>query len=82
MIRVGVWGPGSMGVIALRGVIDHPRLELVGVVVHSGGTHVWTGVVALVAFKIADLIVGLRPSEDVEREGLDISEHGETAYHM
>jgi 2,4-diaminopentanoate dehydrogenase len=35
MIKVGVWGPGSMGVIALRGVIDHPDLELVGVVVHS-----------------------------------------------
>jgi 2,4-diaminopentanoate dehydrogenase len=34
-IRVAVWGPGSMGVIALRGVIDHPELELVDVVVHS-----------------------------------------------
>src|ERR1700760_2150327 len=34
-IRVAVWGPGSMGVIALRGVIDHPRLELVDLVVHS-----------------------------------------------
>ena len=35
MIKVGVWGPGSMGVIALRGVIDHPRLQLVDLVVHS-----------------------------------------------
>ena len=35
MLKVGVWGPGSMGVIALRGVIDHPQLELVDVVVHS-----------------------------------------------
>jgi 2,4-diaminopentanoate dehydrogenase len=32
---VAVWGPGSMGVIALRGVIDHPELELVDLVVHS-----------------------------------------------
>ncbi|MDT5222965.1 MAG: hypothetical protein QOG19_372, partial [Mycobacterium sp.] len=32
---VGVWGPGSMGVIALRGVIDHPQLQLVDLVVHS-----------------------------------------------
>jgi Amt family ammonium transporter len=47
-----------------------------------GVTIVWTAVVAIVAFKIADLIVGLRPAEDVEREGLDIGEHGETAYHM
>ncbi|MEN4449444.1 dihydrodipicolinate reductase [Mycobacterium sp. SM3041] len=35
MIKVGLWGPGSMGVIALRGVIDHPELELVDLVVHS-----------------------------------------------
>ncbi|BBY39592.1 diacylglycerol kinase [Mycobacterium mantenii] len=35
MLKVGIWGPGSMGVIALRGVIDHPELELVDVVVHS-----------------------------------------------
>ena len=34
-IRVAVWGPGSMGVIALRGVIDHPELKLVDLVVHS-----------------------------------------------
>src|SRR5712672_1101153 len=34
-IRVAVWGPGSMGVIALRGVIDHPQLQLVDLVVHS-----------------------------------------------
>ncbi|WP_082971176.1 dihydrodipicolinate reductase [Mycobacterium sp. 852002-51971_SCH5477799-a] len=35
MIKVGVWGPGSMGVVALRAVIDHPALQLVDVVVHS-----------------------------------------------
>src|SRR3954466_2822051 len=34
-IRVAVWGPGSMGVIALRGVIDHTELALAGLVVHS-----------------------------------------------
>ena len=45
-------------------------------------TVIWTAVVALIAFKIADIIVGLRPTEEVEREGLDINEHGEAAYHM
>jgi 4-hydroxy-tetrahydrodipicolinate reductase len=35
MIKTAVWGPGSMGLIALRAVIDHPALELSGVVVHS-----------------------------------------------
>jgi 2,4-diaminopentanoate dehydrogenase len=35
VLKVGVWGPGSMGVIALRGVIDHPELQLADLVVHS-----------------------------------------------
>ena len=35
MLKVGVWGPGSMGVVALRGVLDHPELQLADVVVHS-----------------------------------------------
>ncbi|QFZ82308.1 ammonium transporter [Variovorax paradoxus] len=43
-------------------------------------TIVWSGVVAFIAFKIADLTLGLRVSEEEEREGLDISSHGETAY--
>ena len=47
-----------------------------------GVTVLWTAVVALVAFKIADIIVGLRVSEEEEREGLDINSHGETAYHV
>ncbi len=46
-----------------------------------GVTVVWTAVVAFISFKIADLLVGLRVTEDEEREGLDISSHGETAYH-
>jgi len=43
-------------------------------------TLVWSGVVAFVSYKIADLLVGLRVSEEEERQGLDISSHGETAY--
>jgi Amt family ammonium transporter len=43
-------------------------------------TIVWSGVVALIAFKIVDLTIGLRVAEDEEREGLDINSHGETAY--
>ena len=46
-----------------------------------GITIVWSGVVAFVAFKIVDLVIGLRVAEDNEREGLDITSHGETAYH-
>jgi Amt family ammonium transporter len=47
-----------------------------------GVTVIWTAVAALVAYKIADLLVGLRVNEEVEREGLDTTEHGEAAYHM
>jgi Amt family ammonium transporter len=46
-----------------------------------GVTVIWTGIVALISFKIADLIVGLRVTEEEEREGLDVNSHGETAYH-
>jgi ammonium transporter, Amt family len=46
-----------------------------------GVTVVWSGVVAFVAFKIVDVVIGLRVSEEDEREGLDIASHGETAYH-
>ena len=47
-----------------------------------GVTIIWTAIVAFIAFKIADLIVGLRVTEEEEREGLDVNSHGETAYHM
>jgi len=37
-------------------------------------------VVAFIAFKVADLLVGLRVSEEEERQGLDTASHGERAY--
>jgi Amt family ammonium transporter len=45
-----------------------------------GVSVIWTTVSALIAYKIADLTVGLRVTEEKERQGLDISEHGESAY--
>ncbi|WP_371927903.1 ammonium transporter [Methylomonas rivi] len=43
---------------------------------------VWSGVVSFIAFKIADIMVGLRVDETSERQGLDITEHGESAYNL
>ena len=43
-------------------------------------TVIWSGVVSFIAFKVVDLTIGLRVSEEDEREGLDITSHGETAY--
>jgi ammonium transporter, Amt family len=45
-----------------------------------GVTLVWSAVVAYISFKIVDLLIGLRVPEEQEREGLDITAHGETAY--
>ena len=45
-----------------------------------GTTLVWSGVGSAILYKVVDLIVGLRPTPDEEREGLDIADHGERAY--
>ncbi len=42
---------------------------------------VWSGVVSVVAYKLVDVFIGLRVPEEEEREGLDITSHGESAYH-
>lgn len=51
--------------------------QLKGVLV----TIIWGGVVSAILYKIVDLIVGLRVPVEAEREGLDLSSHGESAYH-
>ncbi len=43
-------------------------------------TLIWSGVVSYIAYKIVDMTIGLRVTEEEEREGLDISSHGESAY--
>ena len=58
-------------------IVDQLIVQATGV----GTTIVWSGVVAFVAFKLVDLLIGLRVPEEEEREGLDITSHGETAYH-
>ena len=45
-----------------------------------GMTLLWSGIVSLILYVLIDKTIGLRPSEDAEREGLDITEHGERAY--
>jgi Amt family ammonium transporter len=46
-----------------------------------GTVVVWSGVVSLVAYKLVDIVIGLRVPEEEEREGLDLTSHGESAYH-
>jgi Amt family ammonium transporter len=47
-----------------------------------GLTLLWSGVVSAVLFLVIDKTIGLRPTADAEREGLDISSHGERAYNL
>jgi Amt family ammonium transporter len=47
-----------------------------------GITLVWSGGVSLVLFFVIDKLIGLRPTAEAEREGLDINEHGERAYNF
>jgi Amt family ammonium transporter len=75
-------GPGLVGDWVTAGVISNGIgaqvwIQLKAVLL----TIVWSGVVSFVANFIVDKVIGLRVSEEDEREGLDISSHGETAYH-
>jgi Amt family ammonium transporter len=45
-----------------------------------GFTLLWTGILSAILFKIVDILIGLRPGTDYERQGLDIVDHGERAY--
>ena len=57
-------------------ISDHVLIQLQAIVT----TLVWSGVVSYIAYKIVDITIGLRVTEEEEREGLDISSHGESAY--
>lgn len=89
----GVHGVGGIVGAILTGVFSAPGLGGTGaedfsivhqVIVQAEGvviTIIWSAVVAYIACKLVDMVIGLRVTEEEEREGLDISSHGETAYH-
>ncbi|MCX7225527.1 MAG: ammonium transporter [Burkholderiales bacterium] len=73
---VADWVTAGMVTAADYSIAAQVWIQLKAVLV----TIVWSGVVSYIAFKLVDMTIGLRVSEEDEREGLDISAHGETAY--
>jgi ammonium transporter, Amt family len=81
-ILTGVFAAPALGGTGLGGGADFAIGHQVWVQSKSVLlTVVWSGVVAFVSYKLVDLSLGLRVSEEQEREGLDLSSHGESAYH-
>ncbi len=73
-------GTGVYDYVANAASFDSIGAQLVRQAWAVGTTLVWSGVVAFIAFKLVDLIIGLRVPEDEERQGLDTTTHGERAY--
>jgi ammonium transporter, Amt family len=91
-IGTGIFADPSLGGAGILDYVSEPGTAIAGA--FSMGTQVyaqiegvlftivWSGVGSFILFKLVDLIIGLRVSEDKEREGLDITSHGERAYNM
>jgi Amt family ammonium transporter len=90
----GIHGVGGIIGAIGTGIFVSPALGGVGVDGYSMGsqvvtqatgvliTIVWSAVVAFIAFKLVDMTIGLRVTEEEERQGLDTSSHGERAYNL
>lgn len=90
----GVHGVGGIVGAVLTGVFTAPGLGGTGgddfsivsqVLIQSEGvviTILWSGVAAFISYKLVDIVIGLRVSEEDERAGLDVTTHGERAYNV
>jgi Amt family ammonium transporter len=78
-VLTGVFSAGSLGGIKgddySIGAQVWIQIEAVAI------TLVWSGVISFILYKLVDMVIGLRVDADSERQGLDLSSHGEAAYH-
>ncbi|MGE6119320.1 ammonium transporter [Aeromonas media] len=74
----GVWDYVTNQVAEGYSILTQVKIQVIGVLV----TVAWTALVSAVAYKLLDLLIGLRVKEDAEREGLDVTSHGEKAYSL
>ncbi len=73
---LGIWDYVANGVAPDYDILGQVKIQAIAV----GTTLVWSGLVAFIAFKLVDMTIGLRVSEEDERIGLDVTSHGERAY--
>ncbi len=87
-LLTGVFNTWSMGG---TGIIDYVNNKIIDTEMGAQvwiqaqavlTTIIWSAVAAYICYKIVDLTIGLRVSEESEREGLDITEHDERAYNL
>jgi Amt family ammonium transporter len=75
---VSDWVTGKITTAAEYSISSQLWIQFKGVAL----TFVWSAVVALICYKLVDMTIGLRVPEEEEREGLDVTSHGEAAYRM
>lgn len=79
-LTTGIFASASLGGVGyVEGVTMGSQLVVQATAVII--TLLWSGIGSAILYKIVDMIVGLRVSAESEREGLDLSAHGEAAYH-
>lgn len=62
------------------GVFYDMKSQMIAQLKCVGLTLAWSGIGSAVLYKVVDLVIGLRPPPEAERQGLDVTEHGERAY--
>jgi Amt family ammonium transporter len=76
-LLTGVFGAEAFGGVAgIESIGSQVMIQAAGVLF----TVIWSGVVTFIIFQIIKMTIGLRPTMDQEREGLDTAEHGERGY--
>ena len=78
-VLTGVFSAGSLG--GVKGDDYDMAAQLLIQIEGVAITVVWSAVVSFVAYKLVDMTMGLRVDNDTERQGLDLTAHGEQAYH-
>ena len=79
-LLTAVFSSPSLGGYGLGAGNDSIAAQLGVQALSVGITVLWSGLVSVLAFGVVKLVCGLRVAEESEREGLDITSHGETAY--